>query len=175
MVAGVEVSTDGGSTWHPVTTMSSAGTSVTWSYTWSAAGNGPVTLESRATDDDANLGPASSGVSVTVNCPCSLFGASHVPYTTSATDSSAYELGMKFQSTVSGWVDGVRFYKGAGNGGTHTGSLWTSSGTLLADRDVHERDGQRLADADFRQSGPDQREHDLRRVVLRPGRSLLGR
>ena len=131
VVAGVEVSTDGGSTWHPVTTMSSAATSVTWSYNWSAAGSGSVTLESRATDDDANRGPASSGMSVTVNCPCGLFGASHVPYTTSANDSGAYELGMKFQSTVPGWVDGVRFYKGAGNGGTHTGSLWTSSGTLV--------------------------------------------
>jgi hypothetical protein len=131
VVAGVEVSTDGGSTWHPVTTMSPASANVTWTYTWSAAGSGPVTLESRATDDDANLGAASSGVSVTVNCPCGLFGASHVPYTTSANDSGAYELGMKFQSTVPGWVDGVRFYKGAGNGGTHTGELWTSSGTLL--------------------------------------------
>jgi hypothetical protein len=39
---------------------------------------------------------------------------------------------VKFQSSVSGWVDGVRFYKGAGNHGTHTGSLWTASGTLLA-------------------------------------------
>ena len=38
VVAGVEVSIDGGSTWHPVTTMSAADTSVTWSYTWSAAG-----------------------------------------------------------------------------------------------------------------------------------------
>ena len=44
VVAGVEVSTDGGSTWHPVTTMSAASTSVTWSYTWSAAGNGSVTI-----------------------------------------------------------------------------------------------------------------------------------
>ena len=26
----------------------------------------------------------------------------------------------------------MRFYKGAGNNGTHTGSLWTASGTLLA-------------------------------------------
>src|SRR5215470_14028913 len=33
VLAGVEVSTDGGSTWHPVTTMSAAATSVTWSYT----------------------------------------------------------------------------------------------------------------------------------------------
>ena len=39
---------------------------------------------------------------------------------------------MKFQSSVPGWVAGVRFYKGAGNNGTHTGSLWTASGTLLA-------------------------------------------
>ena len=132
VVAGVEVSTDGGSTWHPVTTMSPANTSVTWSYTWSAAGNGPVTIESRATDDDANMGSPGSGVSVTVNCPCSLFSASHVPYITSENDSGSYELGMKFQSTVPGWVAGVRFYKGTGNGGTHTGSLWTSSGTLLA-------------------------------------------
>jgi methionine-rich copper-binding protein CopC len=132
VVAGVEVSTDGGSTWHPVTTMSTASTSVTWSYTWSAAGSSSVTLESRATDDDANMGSPGPGVSVTVDCPCSLFGASHVPYTTSANDSGSYELGMKFQSTVPGWVAGVRFYKGTGNGGTHTGSLWTSSGTLLA-------------------------------------------
>ena len=132
VVAGVEVSTDGGATWHPVTTMSPASTSVTWSYTWSAAGSGSVTLESRATDDDANMGPASSGLSVTVNCPCSVFGASHVPLVASATDPNSAELGMRFESTVPGWVDGVRFYKGSGNGGTHTGSLWTNSGTLLA-------------------------------------------
>ena len=39
---------------------------------------------------------------------------------------------MKFQSSVAGWVAGVRFYKGSGNNGTHTGSLWSASGTLLA-------------------------------------------
>jgi len=26
----------------------------------------------------------------------------------------------------------VRFYKGVGNGGTHTGSLWTLAGALMA-------------------------------------------
>ena len=132
VVAGVEVSTDGGSTWHPVTTMSSASTSVTWSYTWSAAGNGPVTILSRATDDDGNMQTPGPGVSVTVNCPCSLFGNNYTPAIPSADDTASYELGMKFQSTVSGWVAGVRFYKGAGNNGTHTGSLWSSSGQLLA-------------------------------------------
>jgi methionine-rich copper-binding protein CopC len=132
VVSAVEVSTNGGSTWHPATAMSAAGTSVTWSYTWGAAGNGSVTIEARASDDAANLGAASQSVSVTVGCPCSLFSANHVPFTTSAGDVNAYELGMKFQSTVPGWVAGVRFYKGSGNGGTHTGSLWTASGTLLA-------------------------------------------
>ncbi|MGE5288238.1 MAG: DUF4082 domain-containing protein [Micromonosporaceae bacterium] len=132
VVAGVEVSTDGGSTWHPVTTMSPAATSVNWSYTWSAAGSGAVTIESRATDDSGNTETPGSGVSVTVNCPCGIFGANYTPYITSDNDSTPYELGMKFQSSVPGWVAGVRFYKGTGNGGTHTGSLWTSSGTLLA-------------------------------------------
>jgi Domain of unknown function (DUF4082)/Bacterial Ig domain/Bacterial Ig-like domain len=132
VVAGVEVSTDGGTTWHPVTTMSAAGTNVTWSYTWSVAGAGQVTILSRATDDDANIEKPGPGITVTVNCPCGLFANSFTPTVTSANDTGAYELGMKFQSSVPGWVDGVRFYKGAGNNGTHTGSLWTSSGTLLA-------------------------------------------
>src|SRR5450755_4279712 len=131
VVAGVEVSADGGSTWHPVTTMSPAADSVTWSYTWSAVGSGPVTILSRATDDSGNIETPGSGVPVTVGCPCGLFGNSYTPAVTSANDSATLELGMKFQSTVPGWVAGVRFYKGAGNNGTHIGSLWTSSGQLL--------------------------------------------
>ena len=132
VIAGVEVSTDGGSTWHPVTTMSDASTSVHWSYTWSAAGSGSVTIKSRATDDSGNTETPGSGVDATVNCPCSLFGNNYTPAVTSDTDTGVYELGMKFRSSVPGWVTGVRFYKGTGNGGTHTGSLWSSSGTLLA-------------------------------------------
>src|SRR5262249_30966352 len=42
------------------------------------------------------------------------------------------ELGVKFRSDVAGSVTGVRFYKGGQNTGSHTGSLWSSSGTLLA-------------------------------------------
>jgi methionine-rich copper-binding protein CopC len=132
VVAGVEVSTDGGSTWHPATTMSPAGASVTWSDTWSATGNGNVTIKSRATDDSGNIETPGPGISVTVNCPCSLFGNNYIPSITSNNDTGAYEFGMKFQSSVAGWVSGVRFYKGTGNNGTHTGSLWTSSGTQLA-------------------------------------------
>ena len=43
------------------------------------------------------------------------------------------ELGVKFKSTVDGVIKGIRFYKGSAlNTGTHTGTLWTSAGGLLA-------------------------------------------
>ena len=34
---------------------------------------------------------------------------------------------------VTGTVTGVRFYKGAGNTGTHTGHLWSATGTHCGD------------------------------------------
>ena len=39
---------------------------------------------------------------------------------------------MKFKADVSGTITGIRFYKGAGNTGTHVGNLWSASGTQLA-------------------------------------------
>ena len=50
---------------------------------------------------------------------------------TAANDGGSVELGVQFTPTLNGWISGVRFYKGAGNTGVHTGSLWTSSGALL--------------------------------------------
>src|SRR6185295_20400471 len=41
-------------------------------------------------------------------------------------------LGMKFRSSVNGYIAGVRFYKGVDNTGVHVGNLWTSSGDLMA-------------------------------------------
>ena len=65
-------------------------------------------------------------------CPCSIWPDSTVPSVASWNDSSPVELGVKVRTDVSGWITGIRFYKGAGNTGTHVGSLWTSGGTLLA-------------------------------------------
>ncbi|ATB39160.1 hypothetical protein CYFUS_004601 [Cystobacter fuscus] len=62
----------------------------------------------------------------------SLFDASAVPAVAAADDSAAVELGVRFRSDAPGRIMGVRFYKGAGNTGTHTGSLWSASGALLA-------------------------------------------
>jgi hypothetical protein len=47
-------------------------------------------------------------------------------------DSSSVELGVRFKSDVNGSITGLRFYKGPSNAGTHVGSLWSSTGTLLA-------------------------------------------
>jgi hypothetical protein len=47
-------------------------------------------------------------------------------------DSSAVELGLAFRSSVAGEVRGIRFYKGPGNTGVHTGSLWGPDGSRLA-------------------------------------------
>ena len=123
-VAGVEVSTDDGATWHPA-----SGTTA-WTYSYTTSGVGSVPVKARAVDDSANIGAVAS-VQINVSCPCSLFGDA-VPATPSATDSSAVELGVRFVPSKDGFVTAIRFYKGVGNTGTHTGSLWTSSGTLLA-------------------------------------------
>lgn len=62
----------------------------------------------------------------------SLWPSTAIPAVPYDGDLSAVELGVKFMSTVNGTITGIRFYKGSQNTGTHTGSLWTSTGTLLA-------------------------------------------
>lgn len=60
LVAGVEVSTDSGATWHP------ANGTTTWSYTWAANTLGTFSVLSRAVDDSANLETPSAGIIVNV-------------------------------------------------------------------------------------------------------------
>ncbi|GII53523.1 hypothetical protein Pth03_19120 [Planotetraspora thailandica] len=124
-VGAVEVSTDGGTTWHPATGRTS------WTYSWKVGGMGATSIKVRAADDSGNIGTATTR-NVTVQCPCSLFNPSTVPATPSTDDSSPIEAGVRFRSSTSGYVTGVKFYKGTGNTGTHTGTLWTADGTALA-------------------------------------------
>ncbi|MBT1071818.1 DUF4082 domain-containing protein [Pelotalea chapellei] len=55
-----------------------------------------------------------------------------VPSTLDAGADSSAELGVKFKSDVSGYITGIRFYKASTNTGTHTGTLWSSTGQKLA-------------------------------------------
>ena len=126
VVAGVEVSTDGGTTWHPATGKS------TWTYAWTAHGSPSVTLRSRAVDDSGNLESPSAGPAVNVACPCSVFGTSVAPAVPDGADPNSTEIGVKFTSDRFGTIGGLRFYKSAANTGTHIGNLWTVGGQLLA-------------------------------------------
>ena len=66
------------------------------------------------------------------SCPCSLYDDSVVPGIQEVRDGVPLTLGVRFSSTAAGTVTGVRFYKSAGNTGTHTGTLFTASGEQLA-------------------------------------------
>ena len=65
-------------------------------------------------------------------CPCTIFAATQVPANPAENDNDAVEVGTKFRADQAGFVTAIRFYKGTGNGGTHTGSLWQTDGTRLA-------------------------------------------
>jgi uncharacterized protein DUF4082/Big-like domain-containing protein len=94
------------------------------------------TASIRAADPDSNLMPSAVHVqfttSTTQTCPCSLFPLATVPTVASSPDTGAYQFGVRFTSTADQSVTAIRFYKGAANTGTHTGSLWTAAGQLLA-------------------------------------------
>jgi hypothetical protein len=65
------------------------------------------------------------------NCPCTIWLPSAVP-AMQEPDFNAVEVGVKFRSSVAGYITGLRFYKYASNTGTHVGNLWTSTGTRMA-------------------------------------------
>ncbi|MCK1590070.1 DUF4082 domain-containing protein [Bradyrhizobium sp. 169] len=132
-IAGVEVSTDGGTTWHPAS--SNVGSAnVTWSYTFVTGPQGTYNLKTRAVDDSLNLGTPGAGVAYTVTPSSNLtfFSTTDTPAVISTSDSGSVELGVKFVPAMSGKITSIRFYKGPENTGTHIGDLWTTNGTLLA-------------------------------------------
>ncbi|MGC9582151.1 UNVERIFIED_CONTAM: DUF4082 domain-containing protein, partial [Salmonella enterica subsp. enterica serovar Typhimurium] len=47
-------------------------------------------------------------------------------------DTSQVNLGVRITSSSSGFITGIRYYKGVNDTGTHTGSLWSTNGILLA-------------------------------------------
>ena len=79
VIGGVEVSVDGGATWHPATGRQ------TWSYTWVPDALGPATIKSRAVDDSGNIESIGAGVGVVVVAP----GADVTPPTVTAVSPAA--------------------------------------------------------------------------------------
>jgi hypothetical protein len=76
-----------------------------------------------------------NGANATANfssvAQASIWNSSNTPATVDSGDPSAVELGVKFRADAAGSIIGIRFYKATTNTGTHTGHLWSSTGTLL--------------------------------------------
>ena len=93
VVGGVEVSTDGGTTW------SRADGRESWTYSFNVPFSGTVDIMARSVDDSGNLGNASPSITVTIdntlNCPCSIWTPLDTP---DGSDPSAFatEVGVKF-------------------------------------------------------------------------------
>ena len=60
VVAAIEVSVDGGATWHPATGRSP------WTFLWTPFAPGSATIKSRAIDDSGNIQPTPTSVTVSV-------------------------------------------------------------------------------------------------------------
>ncbi|MFN0088927.1 MAG: DUF4082 domain-containing protein [Acidimicrobiales bacterium] len=128
VVAAVEVSVDGGTTWRPAVGRES------WSFVFTPLTLGPLTIRARAVDDSLNL--EIPGPGVTVECvqrplPAPLFAAA-APTVADSGDPSAIEVGVKFRPLIDGFVTGIRFYKSPLNTGLHLGRLWSAAGAQLA-------------------------------------------
>src|SRR3546814_611048 len=103
VVAGVEVSTDGGDTWHP------AEGTTSWSYSYIQQGSTQGTILARAIDDSANFSREGASRTVAVTGPYTVFGA-ETPTVASAEDPDPVEVGLRFTPDSDGFITGVRFY-----------------------------------------------------------------
>jgi len=127
-VSGIEVSTDGGTTWHPATGTTS------WTYSFVPNTFANVSVRARSIDDSGNISANSSPITLTMQqtAAVSVFSTLAAPLNTDAQDVGGVELGFRFRSDVAGFISGLRFYKASANTGTHIGSLWSNGGALLA-------------------------------------------
>ena len=128
VIAGIEVSTDGGASWFKATGREN------WSYSWVVQASGTYNIMSRAVDDSVNMETPTTGKQVTVTLPgtSSLWTLASKPAKDVVLDRDGVELGVRFSSTTSGSVEAIRFYKGFYNTGDHKVSLWAADGSLLA-------------------------------------------
>ncbi|MCA0457410.1 MAG: DUF4082 domain-containing protein [Chloroflexi bacterium] len=94
----------------------------------------PGTIYTAAFSPDATklaFGGVNSAIQIFSVCPCTLFGTSVPANPSNIGNPPAVNLGVVFKPSVNGQVTGIRFYKLAGNGGTHKGYLWSATGTQL--------------------------------------------
>jgi hypothetical protein len=96
------------------------------------AGTGSFTIQ--VSDGGSPIQTAVQSLTLLISSPPSFYTVwtpAAAPTASDAGPDSSVELGVLFKSDVNGMVNGIRFYKSASNTGTHVGTLWSSTGTLL--------------------------------------------
>jgi len=137
VVAGVEVSTDGGATWQVAT-----GTTA-WTFSFVPGATGNYLIKSRAFDDSGNMETPGGNegspntVTITVNEPVNpsytIFTPVQAPDPSDRDiyDASQISLGVKFRASQNGTISAIRFYKANSDNLANTVQLWSSAGALL--------------------------------------------
>ena len=112
---------------------------VNWSYGWTPATPGSVTIKSRAVDDSGNLEtPLREPLSRWRGARRRSGRAAQCPGLVDQGPDSPVELGVKFYSEVGGAIKGIRFYKSSANTGTHVGQPVVERWPRYWRRDVYE-------------------------------------
>ncbi len=129
-VGAVEVSVDGGTTWHPAVGRES------WTYTWTPRSNGPVNDSHAGHRRQRQYRSARpwcqhQPLNRTRACTRSGIPAPRQLASTAATARPSKSACVS-ASTIPASSPACSFYKAAANSGTHTGHLWDSNGNLLA-------------------------------------------
>jgi WD40 repeat protein len=125
------VSYDAASNTATLTPSSALAASTTYTATVKGGTNGVKDLAGNALASDF-VWSFTTGAAPCTQQPCNIWAPTTTPTNPSSSDASAVELGVKFRSDTNGFITGIRFYKGSGNTGTHVGTLWSSTGTQLA-------------------------------------------
>jgi Domain of unknown function (DUF4082) len=107
--------------------------------------------DSIAVDNSSYL-QINGGLNLNVNSSTSTFTfwpSTSTPINAPAIDLLSVELGVKFTTDVPGSIKGIRFYKDSTTVGPNVGSLWTNSGTLLAQATFTTTPGNGWQEVDF--------------------------
>ena len=92
---------------------------------------GTASYTAKVIDSTSAFATSSCSITVAPAPSQSIWNTSTMPRTPFVA-TSPVNVGMKFRSDANGSITAIRFYKGAGNSGTHVGSLYTTAGVLLA-------------------------------------------
>jgi glucose/arabinose dehydrogenase len=128
-VAGLQFQVDGLNLGSEVPTPPSP-SGISWDST--SVANGSHLLTAVVHDAAGNYTSASVTVTVANQLSSQTLLTTQTPALQDISNGRAYELGVRVLSDVAGQITALRFWKGANEGSTHTGHVWTATGQLLA-------------------------------------------